>query len=91
MIHSESGRRLALLQRDGYACRLCGRSGSVADLTILRLGPLTASNVDGPDALLTACAKCASETPQRPIGDFFLRGPQSSPAPVRRSIGFSDG
>ncbi len=87
MLHSESGRRFILLQRDGFACRFCGRRGTVVDLTILRVGPLALGDrapddIDGPDALLTACADCARDLPQRRMGDIDVRG-VDSPSPVR--------
>jgi hypothetical protein len=60
MLHSEPGRRRALLERDGFRCRFCGGEGDPRDLVVARIGVLGGGAVTGPDELVTACPPCAA-------------------------------
>ncbi len=52
--------RFGILQRDGFRCRYCGRTGSTPDvvLHVDHVVPVAAGGTTSEDNLLTACEEC---------------------------------
>ena len=53
--------RFAIYQRDGYRCRICGRTNRFDDLEIDHIKPIAKGGKSTPDNLQTLCKRCNKE------------------------------
>jgi hypothetical protein len=72
----ETSIRDQVLQRDGFACRICGRSSSKGiDLQLAHILPLCQGGDTGPGNLLTICTECNA---QQEFRDYLWNSIQKS-------------
>lgn len=67
--------RVAIHQRDGYRCRMCGRSSEVTTLHVDHIVPVADGGTDALENLATLCADCNT-------GKSSLRLPDYRGGPV---------
>lgn len=63
--------RFTILQRDGFACRYCGRSGADVELHVDHVVSVADGGATVPENLVTACADCNLGKSSRSVGVLF--------------------
>lgn len=60
--------RFRIFERDGFACRYCGRSAPDVVLHVDHVHPVSRGGTDHPDNLCTACSACNAGKAGEPLG-----------------------
>lgn len=73
--------RFAILSRDHFTCRYCGRSAPDVELQVDHVLPVAAGGTDSPENLVAACWEC-----NQGKRDLVLSGVPHDPKPASRSF-----
>lgn len=60
--------RWAILERDSFTCRYCGRKAPDVELVVDHIHPVAEGGTDDPGNLVTACVECNAGKGARIIG-----------------------
>ena len=80
-------KRLAIYVRDSFRCLYCGRDlrhAAPADVTLDHLLPRSASGLNEPTNLVTACRSCNSARGAKPWADYATGGSADRIEQLRR-------